>query len=298
MASRILVVEDAPEYREYVTQSLRDEGFEVMTAEDGRMARQAIENDHPDAVICDAVLPRQTGFSLLNELRADNFRIPVILTSSWDNAVARDLAKDLGAAAFVPKDTKPAVLLRALRSCLARRTECRVPPPPGEIHEVISQGRFSMGNAPRRVLTEFCRETADILQELANGDRIRLAQAVTRAARVVILRGNLELATSEWDNEEFDAIIAARATESPFDTRRVQVMVVLETDRIRVTMADQGPGLDYRTLTDSALAPVQSLADHVGFSADGRRIELTCRLERPLSEEAIERLRPAPSRKP
>src|SRR5262245_54398216 len=130
MATRILVVEDAPEYREFVTQSLRREGFEVMTAEDGRTARQSIEKDHPDAVICDAVRPRQTGFSLLNELRTDNFRIPVILTSSWDNAVARDLARDLGAAAFVPKDTEPSTLLRTLKSCLARRAECKVPTPP------------------------------------------------------------------------------------------------------------------------------------------------------------------------
>lgn len=285
MATRILVVEDAPEYREFLTQSLIQEGYEVVVAEDGRQAMERIHDQEPDAVVCDMVMPRQSGLAFMNDLRAEHRRLPVILTSSWDSGVARDVARDLGAAAFVPKDTQPSVLLRALRSCLSRRAEFSLPRPPTCSQEVIAQGRFTLGSHPWRVLAEFSTQAAPILQAIPVGDRIRLAQGVTRAARVLMVCGNLELPPSMFGSPEMDAVVRQRLETAPYRDRQVAGMIVLISDRVRVTLSDHCRSLDYRTLKNLVMCTVESCATHVEYLDDGRRVELVYRLDPPLPRD-------------
>lgn len=66
----VLIVEDDEDAREAVAEVLRDEGFEVVTAEDGLVALEVLSrNPPPAAVVLDLSLPRMGGLELLERVR-------------------------------------------------------------------------------------------------------------------------------------------------------------------------------------------------------------------------------------
>lgn len=89
-AGKILVVEDNPDMREYVTRLLRRQ-YEVTAVADGLGALEAARGVRPDLVLSDIMMPGMDGFELLRELRArpETSTIPVILLSARAGEEAR-----------------------------------------------------------------------------------------------------------------------------------------------------------------------------------------------------------------
>ena len=117
---RVLLVEDEPTIRELVTETLQHAGHVVFAAADADEARRLFDGHHAelDAVITDVVLPGTSGPQLLEQLRALNARLPVLLISGY---AADNL--DLGAldgrhTAFLPKPFGMADLLHNLGQLL------------------------------------------------------------------------------------------------------------------------------------------------------------------------------------
>jgi CheY-like chemotaxis protein len=86
--TRVLIVDDEPSIRHLVATLLSLEGFEVMTAPDGRVALQMVLECVPDVVISDVRMPKMTGYELLDAIRANlalaKIRF-ILLTSSTDD---------------------------------------------------------------------------------------------------------------------------------------------------------------------------------------------------------------------
>jgi CheY-like chemotaxis protein len=78
---RLLVVDDQPDIREVTSAMLAEEGFEVLTAEDGQEALELLPQFRPDLVITDLRMPRLSGFELLEIMRERFPRLPVIAVS-------------------------------------------------------------------------------------------------------------------------------------------------------------------------------------------------------------------------
>jgi CheY-like chemotaxis protein len=80
----VLVVDDEPDVRNYLSMILRDAGFNVVTAGDGEEALEIIRGAPPDFISLDLVMPRKTGHKLLYELRKDRdlSRIPVLIVTA------------------------------------------------------------------------------------------------------------------------------------------------------------------------------------------------------------------------
>jgi CheY-like chemotaxis protein len=80
----VLVVDDEPDVRNYLSMILRDAGFNVVTAGDGEEALDIIRGAPPDFISLDLVMPRKTGHKLLYELRKDRdlSRIPVLIVTA------------------------------------------------------------------------------------------------------------------------------------------------------------------------------------------------------------------------
>lgn len=78
---RILIVEDDAYIREMVTQMLRENGFEVITANNGRDGLNAAFSQHPSLIILDIIMPELDGLSVLEQLRTDDWgkKVPVII---------------------------------------------------------------------------------------------------------------------------------------------------------------------------------------------------------------------------
>lgn len=102
---RILVVDDSPAQRHYVVDCLARQGFEVISAPDGKVALEKARATRPALVVSDYEMPVMSGFELVHALRRDpDLRnIPVIMLTARDSK--RDMAqlRAAGAAAYLVK---------------------------------------------------------------------------------------------------------------------------------------------------------------------------------------------------
>lgn len=102
---RILLVEDEPLLGNLLSQRLTKEGFEVVLAHDGEEALARLRETRPDLVLLDIILPKISGFELLETLQADpQFeKAPVIIISNLgqESDVAR--GQSLGAVQYFVK---------------------------------------------------------------------------------------------------------------------------------------------------------------------------------------------------
>jgi CheY-like chemotaxis protein/anti-sigma regulatory factor (Ser/Thr protein kinase) len=83
---RVLVVDDEPANREYLTRILEPEGFTVTTADGGRSGIQLARSGRPDLVLLDLMMPDVTGFDVVEALRADEATraIPIMVLTAKD----------------------------------------------------------------------------------------------------------------------------------------------------------------------------------------------------------------------
>jgi CheY-like chemotaxis protein len=91
MTQNILVVDDEPDVREFLSSYLEDVGYGVRTAEDGNRALAMIKEEPPDLILLDLMMPEETGTGLYRKLhdRKEYKDIPVIVISA---AAGRDVA--------------------------------------------------------------------------------------------------------------------------------------------------------------------------------------------------------------
>ncbi len=79
----ILVVDDEPNYLIILSELLRDEGFEVFTAPDGKQGLQIVEEVDLDLVITDMQMPGMNGLQLLDRIKEKNSHLPVIMITAF-----------------------------------------------------------------------------------------------------------------------------------------------------------------------------------------------------------------------
>jgi CheY-like chemotaxis protein len=86
---RILIVDDEPLIREVLAEVLADEGYAVHSAADGQEAVEAVSVETPDLVITDVLMPRLSGWELLDRVRQHHPLLPVIVISAVGQRAAR-----------------------------------------------------------------------------------------------------------------------------------------------------------------------------------------------------------------
>lgn len=84
MAKRILLVDDERDLVFYTKLFLEEQGYEVLTAYDGAQALEVLEEERPDLIILDVVMPRVSGWDVMRELRDDPDRadIPILMLTA------------------------------------------------------------------------------------------------------------------------------------------------------------------------------------------------------------------------
>lgn len=117
---KILVAEDDAIMLASITHLLKQEGFNVTTANNGREAMQIFENDTPDLVITDIMMPFTSGLEFLNVIRTNSKEIPVIVLSAVDEEDTVIEAFNLGADDFLTKPVKPGELSIRVNRLLKR----------------------------------------------------------------------------------------------------------------------------------------------------------------------------------
>jgi DNA-binding response OmpR family regulator len=127
-SSRILVVDDDPALLQTISLVLKEQGYDVSTAEDGhRMLEQLESREPPDLLLLDVLMPHLDGFQLLERLKADEryADLPIMMVSSLpaEDATVRTLG--LGAADYIRKPFRIRELLARIQAQLRNRAELR-----------------------------------------------------------------------------------------------------------------------------------------------------------------------------
>ena len=118
--SRILVVEDDPAILLGLSDNLKLESHEVVTATDGETAHRLMSEAKPDLVILDVMLPKLGGYELCRRLRSEGSTVPILMLTARGEESDRVHGLDLGADDYVTKPFSLRELLARVRALLRR----------------------------------------------------------------------------------------------------------------------------------------------------------------------------------
>ncbi|RYP85817.1 response regulator transcription factor [Nocardioides guangzhouensis] len=144
--ARILIVEDEERIAAFVAKGLRAEGHVVTAVGDGRVGLDEALSGVHDLVILDIGLPSLDGFDLLDRLRSQGSRVPVIVLTARDSVSDTVTALDGGADDYVPKPFRFAELLARVRLRLRQAGEGAA-----TAETVLEAGGFRLDLRTRRV---------------------------------------------------------------------------------------------------------------------------------------------------
>ena len=117
---RVLVVDDEPSIVDAVATSLRYEGFTVDEAMTGRRALAQAQEDPPDLVILDVMLPDLDGLEVTRRLRADGIRVPILFLTARDSLQDKLAGLTVGGDDYVTKPFALAEIIARVHAILRR----------------------------------------------------------------------------------------------------------------------------------------------------------------------------------
>ena len=120
---RILLVEDEEQIRKLVKMNLELEGYEVVSANNGRKAIDIIEGQHFDLMILDVMLPEVDGFQICQKVRLNNTKVGIIILSAKDTSQDRITGLKYGADDYLTKPFNLEELLLRVSNLLKRSSE-------------------------------------------------------------------------------------------------------------------------------------------------------------------------------
>ena len=132
---KLLLIDDDPNLIVLVKDYLEFRGYQVITAENGREALEILEQQIPDLIICDIMMPEMDGYTFVEQLRQNSKTdwIPVVFLSAKGQSQDRVKGLNIGADVYMVKPFEPEELVAQVESSLnltARIFKHR-PKPPG-----------------------------------------------------------------------------------------------------------------------------------------------------------------------
>ena len=118
---KILIVDDEKPISDIIKFNLTKEGYETVTAFDGREAIAKFDEENPDLIILDLMLPELDGLEVAKEVRKTS-HIPIIMLSAKDSEFDKVIGLEIGADDYVTKPFSNRELLARVKAHL-RRTE-------------------------------------------------------------------------------------------------------------------------------------------------------------------------------
>lgn len=147
----VYIVDDEPHIRRLAALALKDAGFETMEFSDGTILLHAMQQQIPDAILLDWMLPGQDGISVLRTIRQDaGMRpTPVIMMTARSDEVDRVLGLEFGADDYVTKPFSVKELAARVRAVIRRQEYLSAPR-----EDVLSIGGLRVDYSRRSVVRD------------------------------------------------------------------------------------------------------------------------------------------------
>lgn len=119
---KILVVEDEPNQVELIEFNLNSEGYEVVVARDGEEALNLAEEENPDLILLDWMLPKVSGIEVCRQLRRSKMtrEIPIVMLTARSEESDKIRGLDIGADDYITKPYSIKELLARVRAAMRR----------------------------------------------------------------------------------------------------------------------------------------------------------------------------------
>ena len=140
MAAKILVVDDDPNVQRLLQYTLKQEGYDVISAVDGAEGFRLWGTDLPDMILLDVMLPKLDGYQVAQKIRAEEVEgshVPIIMLTAEREVEQKVRGLRAGADDYLIKPFHPAELLARIKSLLARfapKELMLARPPLGRVH--------------------------------------------------------------------------------------------------------------------------------------------------------------------
>ncbi len=125
----VLIVDDDPDIRLAVQTVLQREGYRTLTASDGNAGLAVAERESPDLVVVDMMMPKKSGFLVLEKLKSRPDGPKVIMITANEGSRHKAYAEVLGVDEYLRKPFEMARLVEA-----AQRLCPLTPPKPNDVH--------------------------------------------------------------------------------------------------------------------------------------------------------------------
>ena len=117
MAKKILTVDDSRTMREMVSFTLKNAGFDVLEAEDGKDALRVLSTEPKiDLIITDLNMPQMDGFELIDNLRSGSKHkyVPILILTTESDVQKKERGKAAGATGWIVKPFNPEKLIQVV----------------------------------------------------------------------------------------------------------------------------------------------------------------------------------------
>lgn len=183
---RLLLVEDDSMIGESIRQGLRQDGFTVDWAQDGRVAEQALASEPYDLLLLDLGLPRKSGLDLLKDVRRRGNTLPILIVTARDSVTDRVAGLDSGADDYLVKPFDLDELAARIRALLRRYS--------GRAQPLITYGGLHLNPATHEVIFQD-RNIMLSAREFA------LLHTLIKSPGVILSRAQLEEKLYGWGEE-------------------------------------------------------------------------------------------------
>ncbi|MBS4216440.1 MULTISPECIES: response regulator transcription factor [Neobacillus] len=120
MKTKVLVVDDEQSIVTLLQYNLEQAGFEVITAMDGEEGKLLAEQESPDIIVLDVMLPKLDGMEVCKQLRLENIKTPIIMLTAKDDVFDTILGLELGADDYMIKPFSPREVIARVKAILRR----------------------------------------------------------------------------------------------------------------------------------------------------------------------------------
>jgi DNA-binding response OmpR family regulator len=180
-AVRVLLIDDDARLAELLGGYLEPQGVTLVHAGSGRTGLAQLQTGGFDAVLLDVMMPGTDGLEVLRQMRAERYRVPVLMLTARGDEADRVVGLELGADDYIAKPFSPRELLARLRAVVRRAA-------PDAVAEKLAASGIAVDVAAREVSVDG-RQV-----ELTSLEIDLLVALLRRAGRVIPRAALLELA--------------------------------------------------------------------------------------------------------